>query len=151
MPEQVVFPGLCPPKDGAQPLWRGGLVGCGALSAATLLRVQAERRGLDLPPRDELAGELAAWQGAFRVPLTGGWRATWPWRWLSGVNGALIARGLPLRARGLWGCAEGLPWKPIWSACLPKAFLWWAWNSAPGSSITGCCAPTSRAASYAPR
>lgn len=107
MPELVVFPGPRLPKDGAQPPWCGGLVGCGALSAATLLRVQAERQGLDLPPRDELAGELAAWQGAFRVPLTGGWRATWPWRWLGGVGGYLAARNLPLRARGLWGVRRG--------------------------------------------
>ncbi|PTA67561.1 hypothetical protein [Deinococcus arcticus] len=107
MAEPVVFPGPRPPKDGLQPPWRGGLVGCGALSAATLLRVQAGRQGLNLPARDELARELAVWQGAFAVPLTGGWRATWPWRWLGGLNGYLAAGGLPLRARGLWGVHRG--------------------------------------------
>ncbi len=102
-PDWRTFPGSLPQRDGNQAVWRGGLVGCGALSAACLLRHHAAPLGVPLPDRDTLAEELAAAQGAFRLPLPQGPRATWPWAWLTGLNSYLNDRNLPLRARGRWG------------------------------------------------
>ncbi|WP_189070469.1 hypothetical protein [Deinococcus radiotolerans] len=102
-PDWRAFPGPLPQRDGNQAQWRGGLVGCGALSAACLLRFHAERLGVPMPDRDALAEQLAAAQGAFRVPGPQGPRATWPWAWLTGLNAHLHAQHLPLRARGRWG------------------------------------------------
>lgn len=105
------FPGPLPPRDGVQPLWRGAYVGCGPLSAASLLVWHAERAGWALPDRDELAAELCSAQRSVQIPprLTGGdaLRATWPWAWLLGTGAYLRAAGLPLRAHGLWGYRRG--------------------------------------------
>ncbi|MVN89315.1 hypothetical protein GO986_21500 [Deinococcus sp. HMF7620] len=107
-PVRVAFPAALPEKDGGQAQVRGAAVGCGPLSAACLVRAHAARLGVALPERDDLAAELLRAQGAFRVPGSGGQRATWPWRWVGGLNAYLRAHDLPLRARGQWGPGQAL-------------------------------------------
>ena len=94
-------------SDAGQCEWRGGLVGCGPQTAAVLLRFWSARLGLDVPERDALAVALAPQLGAWRVPLSGGARAVKPWTWLLGLNQALVAEEMPLRARGYWGYRLG--------------------------------------------
>ncbi|WP_261664823.1 hypothetical protein [Deinococcus sp. Marseille-Q6407] len=93
------------PSDAGQCQWQGGFVGCGPQTAAILLGWWAGQLGRRLPDRDRdaLAARLAPELGAWLVPFSGRQRAVQPWTWLRGLNRALVAGELPLRARGHWG------------------------------------------------